>query len=639
MSNRPIISVLLPTYNMAAYLGRAIDSILAQTYPHFELIVLDDGSTDYTADVLARYDDPRLIIQRNECNLGYIPTLNNGLKTARGTYIARQDADDISLPERFAAQVAYLQAHPDVGLLGSQIAYADRQGKLIETAQPLHDDALIMWDLLFGSAMAHSSVMFRRALIEQVGDYDLQYLYAEDRELWLRMAQVCSVRRLSDTLVYIFRSPEGVSRRYKTQQQANQNQIGSEAMTALLGQPISPTEAAHFRQILLGERLAKVEIGRIHNILSQLYTTYRQANILSPHAQQQLATAVADYYYIMAGSNLRHAPIQAGKALIKAFKIAPRYPRWETVAAKYEQGRATIGRQFVDISKPDALTIVAGMGRSGTTWVSDIINHDQRQRLLFEPFVPQSATPFLPYQYLAPTATDAALHKKAANLLTGAVRDDWVDRATPRFIYRKRILKEISVNLMLGWLQRVANCPPTVLVVRHPLQVVLGWRKLGWGFVWGGNRPIIDCILSQETLLVDFPIISNMAAQIDKHDFLENTLFLWCVLHLVPAAHAQNVHVIYYENLLHHFQEEVTRLFRYLDRPKPRTLTEIEYTFSSTNFQARDVVHDRARLFNTWREAFSAEQINRANAILAAFDLDHLYDANGYPTGQPLIRS
>jgi glycosyltransferase involved in cell wall biosynthesis len=122
--NKPLISVILPVYNMGELVAGAIDSILSQTAINFELIVLNDGSTDNTADVLAAYAqrDERVVIVTNDHNLGLIRTLNIGLDRARGDYIARQDADNRSFSDRLSLQAAYLDEHADVGLVGMPVA-------------------------------------------------------------------------------------------------------------------------------------------------------------------------------------------------------------------------------------------------------------------------------------------------------------------------------------------------------------------------------------------------------------------------------------------------------------------------------------------------------------------------------------
>ena len=144
----PRVSVILPAYNAEAYLKEAIDSILNQTFPDFQLIVINDCSTDGTEEIIRQYADPRLVPVKNEKNLGIAATLNRGLSLAQGDYIARMDADDISLPHRLERQVAYLDAHPDIAVLGTNVETFDENGPLC-TGWSSTDPAQMKADLLW----------------------------------------------------------------------------------------------------------------------------------------------------------------------------------------------------------------------------------------------------------------------------------------------------------------------------------------------------------------------------------------------------------------------------------------------------------------------------------------------------------
>ena len=127
----PLISVILPAYNAERFLEEAIDSILAQTYKNFELIVLNDGSTDRTEEIILSYNDPRIRYIKNESNLKLIKTLNKGIALARGKYIARMDADDISLPTRFEKEIEFMEIHPDIGVCSSKVIHLFSNRKTI----------------------------------------------------------------------------------------------------------------------------------------------------------------------------------------------------------------------------------------------------------------------------------------------------------------------------------------------------------------------------------------------------------------------------------------------------------------------------------------------------------------------------
>src|SRR3954471_13594365 len=127
----PLVSIILPAYNVEKYLGKAIDSILQQTFTDFEFIIIDDGSTDGTEKILKNYSDPRIVYLKHEANMGLVYTLNHCISLARGIYIGRMDGDDISLPDRIQKQFEYLQIKQDVDVLATQVRLIDEDGNAI----------------------------------------------------------------------------------------------------------------------------------------------------------------------------------------------------------------------------------------------------------------------------------------------------------------------------------------------------------------------------------------------------------------------------------------------------------------------------------------------------------------------------
>lgn len=197
----PLVTVLMPVRNGAAHLPASLQSILGQTFVDFELLVLDDGSTDATPEILRTLADPRLRVVTNPQNLGLVPTLNRGLELARGALIARQDHDDISLPTRLQRQVEYLQAHPDCALVGTEAIQTDAVGrKAFRLLRPSGAES-IRWYLCFDNAFIHSSVMFRRDVVRnEFGSYPLS-LHSEDYALWSRIARKHSAANLPEPLL------------------------------------------------------------------------------------------------------------------------------------------------------------------------------------------------------------------------------------------------------------------------------------------------------------------------------------------------------------------------------------------------------------------------------------------------------
>lgn len=194
------VSVIMPAYNAEKYIKEAIDSILSQTFRDFEFIILNDCSRDTTEQIILSYRDDRIVYVKNEKNMGVAATLNRGLQLAKGEYVARMDADDISLPRRLEQQVRYLDAHPDIAVLGTNVETFDENGS-IHTGWSSSDPVQTKIDLLFSCGLAHPSVMMRRNTILELGGYDLDFEGLEDYQLWCRVAENYGVTTLSEILL------------------------------------------------------------------------------------------------------------------------------------------------------------------------------------------------------------------------------------------------------------------------------------------------------------------------------------------------------------------------------------------------------------------------------------------------------
>jgi len=196
------VTVLLATYNDEPFLAAAIDSVLAQTFSDFELLVVNDASTDRSREIVESYGDPRVRLLVNETNLGLAASLNRGLEVIASEYVARLDGNDLCFPERLATQVAFLDAHPEVAVIGSQATLINIAGRRVgEVRRPVTELGM-RWHRIFGTALVHSSVMFRRAIVwDALGGYDASFRFGEDFDLWDRLAKKHDIRNLGETLV------------------------------------------------------------------------------------------------------------------------------------------------------------------------------------------------------------------------------------------------------------------------------------------------------------------------------------------------------------------------------------------------------------------------------------------------------
>ncbi|MCW3076085.1 MAG: glycosyltransferase [Bacteroidetes bacterium] len=200
-NNSPFISVLLPVYNAGKFLHESIESILNQTFSDFELIIINDGSKDNSKEIIKSFNDSRIIFIDQE-NIGLAASLNKGLGLAKGRFIARQDNDDISLPQRFEKQLIYFEQNPEVDLLGTAAEITDEQGRPTRRFHRHSSDPLTLkFALLFNNPFVHSSVMFRKTVIEKTGPYSTDTAVFEDYDLWSRIARVANVSNLDEYLV------------------------------------------------------------------------------------------------------------------------------------------------------------------------------------------------------------------------------------------------------------------------------------------------------------------------------------------------------------------------------------------------------------------------------------------------------
>ena len=185
MSLRPKITVLMPVYNGELYLQDSIESILGQTFRNFEFLIINDGSTDRSHEIISSYKDSRIRLLDNRSNLKLIATLNKGLDMARGEYVARMDCDDVSLPQRLDKQVHYMEAHSDIGICGTWVeTFGGGQRSYLRHPTNPKD---IKASLFFDSFLAHPTVMMRLSALNSNNlRYDPQDLHAEDYGLWVK---------------------------------------------------------------------------------------------------------------------------------------------------------------------------------------------------------------------------------------------------------------------------------------------------------------------------------------------------------------------------------------------------------------------------------------------------------------------
>lgn len=236
--NSPRITVLMPVYNGERFLKEAVDSILCQTFTGLEFLVMNDGSTDRSMEILQSYSDPRIRIASNDQNLGLIASLNRGLSLAKGEYIARMDADDVSMPDRLERQYAFMVDHPEVGILGTHADVIDPDGRKKYGFRYPETHGEIVWGLCFGCPLIHGTMLARKSCLSSTGGYNAQYQHCEDHELYVRLSGMTRFANLARVLLLIRRHEHNVSVSYK-ETQAEKTVFSHQAMmSGILETPV-----------------------------------------------------------------------------------------------------------------------------------------------------------------------------------------------------------------------------------------------------------------------------------------------------------------------------------------------------------------------------------------------------------------
>lgn len=356
----PLVTILMPVYNGAPFLRTAIESMLAQTFTNFEFLIIDDGSTDSSVAIVESYADSRIRLVKNERNLRLVATLNRGLELARGELVARMDCDDISLPNRLAAQVDFMDTHPEVAALGTAIRFMDSQGTLQTVWRPPQEHVSICWALLFGSALPHPTVMMRKDVIRRMGayssrgnvacekyggqDYELWQRLAqsdrvnqetdcnresefgtEDYQLWQKMAHSNRLANLPQVFLHYRVHSTNVTVSYRSENERNINQIARRAISELIGSEISTdlVKSIRTRHLVAGQDayMAARLVYRLYGNLKEKFS--RNKIPISASAQTEIAMDAAERIFYWAYYLYGFKDTRAAQVCGWAWQVAP----------------------------------------------------------------------------------------------------------------------------------------------------------------------------------------------------------------------------------------------------------------------------------------------------------------------------
>lgn len=318
----------MPCFNAATHLKEAVDSILLQTYAALEFIIIDDGSTDDTMNILSSITDPRVIVLRNERNLGIVESLNRGFVHARGEFIARMDADDVALADRLAYQVARFQADPDLAVLGTGVNYIDSAGRARRSPRvPPQTNLGIQWRLLWSNCLHHPTVMFRRRVLN-FPVYSQNFPDIEDWELWFRLGASMKFAALPRRLLLHRRHPRSVSGQRHTAQKDSVACLLRNHVMQAFGVELSREESRTVYDpaywLLAPKGLAdEVSIRSPLQIMQDLYAAFLSAHPMITRQERQEINADLRFYAMRSALIALRAPRGSlGRRLTMVFEAA-----------------------------------------------------------------------------------------------------------------------------------------------------------------------------------------------------------------------------------------------------------------------------------------------------------------------------
>lgn len=351
MSQKPAISAVMPVCNGEAYVREAVESILAQTFTDFELIIINDGSTDGSGAILQELAvrDQRIVLVER-ANGGLVSALNEGIERAQAELIARMDADDVAMPERFALQLARLDAEPQLGLLGSFIRIMDKTGRIIRHGDYPVSPAETARFLEHGCPVAHPTVMMRREAVLKAGGYRKLFSHCEDYDLWLRISELgYGIANLPQPLLNYRMHGANVSAVHREAQELGSivARLAHRARVAGLADPTAGAEQLHSGLIEAVPQHLRQDVEAAFFVLRHAHLSlaardgldaaWAQYCQLSPQARRE--TVMCDFLMRLLNGAVRHRHHGVAlQALTEAIHLHPR----STCGLLWRKARARI---------------------------------------------------------------------------------------------------------------------------------------------------------------------------------------------------------------------------------------------------------------------------------------------------------
>jgi len=319
----------MPAYNAERFLRQAIESVLAQTYADFELLVVDDGSTDTTPDILQEFvrRDPRVRTHRMQPNGGAIAARNAGMAQTAGEFIAAMDADDVCLPHRIQRQIDFMRANPGVGVLGSYVQLIDDQGRTGQIKKYPADAALMSWSMLFLNCFAHPAVMMRRSVLNLAQGYAPECKGgSEDYDLFQRLNGLVRFGTVREVLLHYRRWGDNMTKRSWNEQEGDATRIVQDAVRRLIGTNVPAELASGLRGLSTGKYPeTAAQVAALRGLMMNLYEAFIHQNQawLEPAGGKQVRKDLAIKLWLLAAVVARRKPSLTISTALTATRIRP----------------------------------------------------------------------------------------------------------------------------------------------------------------------------------------------------------------------------------------------------------------------------------------------------------------------------
>lgn len=276
-SSEPLVSIVITTYNGAGFLGETISSLLRQSYSNYEILIIDDASTDNTVDICKSYNDERIKLFVNSKNLGISDSRNRGISLSRGMYIAMSDQDDLSLPARLLTEVDFLELNPHIGMVASA-AFELKNGKRRNVYDGEMRSHILQWRLMLRCNIVHSSVCYRASILRKSNiAYRPEYRFAEDFVLFNELAQISKIVVLPQRLVVYREHASNASQLHRVEMRTKGEDFLLRQYQSVLG--LNETAAStlrNLRAVMLGTetRLSDAELQQAGDLLESLLDAF-----------------------------------------------------------------------------------------------------------------------------------------------------------------------------------------------------------------------------------------------------------------------------------------------------------------------------------------------------------------------------